>query len=128
MFDHILANFALHVTLDAAEQAHVTAALQHKTVAKNEVLLEPGKICRNIYFVDKGCLRIFNTDKDGLEHNILFYPENWWAVDLASFSTQSPAFYSISALEATEVFYLSYQTLEQLYIDVPKLERLFRLL
>ncbi len=128
MFDFILANFALHITLNATEQAHVTAALQHKTVAKNEVLLEPGKICRNIYFVNKGCLRIFNTDKEGLEHNILFQPENWWAVDLASFSGQSPAFYSISALEPTEVLYLSYQALELLYINVPKLERFFRIL
>ena len=128
MFERILANFATHITLNPSETVHVTAMLQHKSVAKNSSLLEPGKICRNIYFVDKGCLRIFNRDKNGAEHNIMFCPENWWGADMASFSGQSPAFYSIDALEDTEVLYFSYQALEQLYIEVPKLERFFRIL
>jgi hypothetical protein len=66
--------------------------------------------------------------ENGDEHNLLFCPENWWVNDTASFSGQLPAFYNISALENTEVIYLSYQALEQLYIDVPKMERFFRIL
>lgn len=128
VFEHILANFALHVNLDAVEQAHIQSVLQHKILEKNTTLLETGDICRNLYFVDKGCLRVFNRDKDGLEHNVLFCPENWWAADMTSFSGQAPAYYSMAALETTELFYFSYQSLEQLYIDVPKLERFFRIL
>jgi CRP-like cAMP-binding protein len=128
MHEHILANFALHITLDPTETAKVLAALQHKTVTKGDTLLEQGNIFRNIYYVNSGCLRVFNRDKDGLEHNIMFCPENWWAADMASFSGQSAAFYGISALETAEVFYFSYTVLEQLYIDVPKLERFFRIL
>jgi len=128
MYGLILANFAMHIVLGAAETEVVTSNLQHKTLKKNAVLLDAGKTCRNIYFVNKGCLRIFNRDKEGLEHNILFCPENWWAVDIASFSGRLPAFYSISALEDTEVLYFSYTILEQLYMEVPKLERFFRIL
>lgn len=128
MFEHILANLALHITLNAAEQALLLAALQHKTVKKNGSLLAPGEVCRNIYYVNQGCLRIFNRDKNGDEHNIMFCPENWWGCDMTSFSGQSPAFYNIQALENTEVFYFSYQALDQLYIAVPKLERFFRIL
>ncbi|MDN3582161.1 Crp/Fnr family transcriptional regulator [Mucilaginibacter flavus] len=128
MFDVILANFAMHISLNAAETAHVKSLLQHKAVKKNTVLLHSGDICRNIYFVNKGCLRIFNTDSNGEEHNISFCPENWWAVDISSFSGQSPAFYAIGTLEDTDVFYLSYSMLEQLYVDVPKFERFFRIL
>ena len=127
-FEHILANFALHVNLDASERTHLTSVLKHKVLEKNKMLLETGETCRNLYFVDKGCLRVFNRDKEGLEHNVLFCPENWWATDITSFSGQVPAYYSIAALETTELFYFSYQSLEQLYIDMPKLERFFRIL
>jgi len=127
-FEHILANFALHVNLNATEQTYIASVLQHKTLDKNQMLLETSEICRNIYFVDKGCLRVFNRDKQGLEHNVLFCPENWWASDMTSFSGQVPAYYNIAALETTELFYFSYHNLEQLYIDVPKLERFFRIL
>jgi len=128
MFEFILANFALHITLNDAETAHIQTVLQHKTVKKNSVLLNAGEICRNIYFVNSGCLRMYHIDKQGAEHNISFCPENWWTVDIASFSRQSPAFYEISALEDAAVFFLNHTALEKLYTDVPKLERFFRIL
>ncbi|WP_197492146.1 Crp/Fnr family transcriptional regulator [Arachidicoccus ginsenosidimutans] len=87
----------------------------------------------NIYhwyniLIIQGCLRIFHKDAENAEHNILFCPENWWLADIVSFSEQMPAFYAIAALENTEVFYFSYTDLEQLYVEVPKLERFFRIL
>ncbi|MBB6130816.1 CRP-like cAMP-binding protein [Mucilaginibacter lappiensis] len=124
----MLTNFALHVTLYKAEQSLIQSALQVKTIKKNKVLLSSGEVCRNIYFINRGCLRIYHTDKHGAEHNNSFCPENWWAVDIASFSHQSPAFYAIAALEDTELFYLSHSALEKLYLEVPKLERFFRIL
>lgn len=127
-FEHLFANFALHVNLDIAEQTRILSVLQHQTVEKNKILLQAGETCHHLYFVNSGCLRVFNLDKDGLEHNVLFCPKNWWAADMTSFSGQVPAYYSIAALETTELFYFSYQALEQLYIDVPKLERFFRIL
>jgi CRP-like cAMP-binding protein len=128
MYELIFSNFAMHIVLDAAEKEHIKTKLQYKTVKKNTALLTAGETCKNIYFVNKGCIRTFNTDEQGEEHNILFCPENWWAVDIASFSAQKPAFYSISALEDSEVFYLSFNVLEQLYLEIPKLERFFRIL
>lgn len=128
MYELILANFKMHIRLDAPETERIKTELQYQTVKKNTVLLHAGSICRNLYFVNKGCLRVFNIDKQGDEHNVLFCPENWWAVDIASFSEQTPAFYTIAALEDTEVFYIGYHVLEKLYTEVPKLERFFRIL
>jgi CRP-like cAMP-binding protein len=128
MYELIFANFGMHIRLDAGEEEQVKARLQSLAVKKNAVLLNAGEICRNIYFVNKGCLRIFNVDKEGEEHNNLFCPENWWAADMASFSGKAPAFYNLSALEDSEVLYLSYYELEQLYVELPKLERFFRIL
>ncbi len=128
MYDFIMRNFAMHITLDREESAKVQAALQYKAIKKNEVLLRSGEICRSIYFVDKGCVRIFNTDDKGDDHIISFCPENWWAADIAGFASQSPAFYAMNALEDTELYGIEYSALEQLYVEVPKLERFFRIL
>lgn len=128
MFDKILANFALHINLDDDEIARVTAVLAEMNVKKNRPLLRAGEICRNIYFVEEGCLRMYHTDNAGYDHTILFAPENWWAVDIASFSHRKPAFYSLMALEDTRLFYLSYPVLEELYKSAPKFERFFRIL
>ncbi|AYL95825.1 Crp/Fnr family transcriptional regulator [Mucilaginibacter celer] len=128
MFDHIFANFAYHIQLNADEQARIKNSLQTLAVKKNRLVLRAGEICRNIYFVDEGCLRMFYIDEDGFEHNILFQPENWWAVDIDSFSHQTPAFYNIGSLEDSMLHYLSHAALEKLYLEIPKLERFFRIL
>jgi CRP-like cAMP-binding protein len=124
----ILSNFAMHVALAPNEQEQVLALMQRKTVAKRSKLLQPGETERYIYFVDKGCLRMFHTDKDGQEHNLCFYPENWWACDIVSFFKAKPATNSIQALEHTQVCYFSLPALERLFTEVPRLERFFRIL
>lgn len=128
MYELILANFDMHIALNAEEIEVIKSKLEYKTVKKNTMLLQAGEVCRSIYFVNQGCLRIFNTDEKGEEHNLIFCPENWWGVEITSFSEQKPAFYTISALVETELFYLNYHVLEELYLTVPKLERFFRIM
>ncbi|MCF0051684.1 Crp/Fnr family transcriptional regulator [Dyadobacter sp. LJ53] len=128
MPDRILSNFALHIALAPDEQGQVLALLQRKTIAKRTFLLRPGETERYIYFVNQGCLRMFHTDKDGLEHNLCFFPENWWACDIVSFFKAKAATNTIQALEDSQLYYFSLPDLEQLFVKVPKLERFFRIL
>lgn len=128
MFDLILANFAKHIALDSAETDFVLSLLKSKTIKKKSVLLFAGDVCAAISFITKGCLRTYYTDADGKEHILSFAPEDWWAADTLSFYAQTPAFYTIDALEDTEVLQLGYKDLENLYERVPKFERFFRVL
>lgn len=128
MSELIRSNFALHVVLAPEEQERVLALLQKRTVRKKQLLLRPGEIERQIYFVNSGCLRMYHTDRDGKEHTLCFYPENWWACDTVSFFKAKPAIQSIQALEDTELLYFTLPDLERLFKDVPKLERFFRIL
>jgi len=128
MHELILSNFAMHIALAAEEQQQALTLLQHKTILKRSLLLEAGNIDRGIYFVNKGCLRMFNTDKDGNQHTICFYPENLWACDIVSFFNKKPAANTIQALEDTELYYFSLPSLEELFEKVPKFERFFRIL
>ena len=128
MFEPILANFAKHIVLDQAETASVLSILKHRKIKKKDFLLRAGDVCRSISFVAKGILRVYHLDAQGDEHISHFAFEDWWATDTASFYSQSPAFYSIDALEETEVFEIGYRDLENLYEKVPKFERFFRIL
>lgn len=127
MNESILKNFEKHISLDPAEIEYVQSLLSTKEIRKNTVLLKTGDLSRHIYFVSKGCLRMYNTDDKGQQHVVSFSPEGWWAVDLSSFHTRNPAIYTIDALEDTEVLFLSNESLEALYEKVPKFERFFRI-
>lgn len=124
----ILSNFAMHIALSSDEQEKVLTLLQQKMVTKRTFLLQPGEIDRYIYFVNRGCLRMFYTDKEGMEHNICFYPENWWACDIVSFFKEKSAVNAIQALEDSEIYYMSLARLEDLFLEIPKFERFFRIL
>ncbi len=126
--EDIFDNFSRHVRLSQSEATRIRTELKAGQVEKNTILLAPGRICRDIFYVESGCLRLFYTDDQGAEHNIMFCPEGWWAADMQSFSSQTPAFYQVEALEDSKIMSIGYYELEGLYIAVPKLERFFRIL
>ncbi|WP_114940767.1 Crp/Fnr family transcriptional regulator [Mucilaginibacter endophyticus] len=128
MTAHILSNFALHIALTPDEQDLVLGLLRQKQVSKRNMLLRPGQVNHHIYFVNEGCLRLFHTNQDGQEHNLCFYPENWWACDIVSFFKAKPATTSLQALEDSRLSYFTLTDLEKLFAQVPKLERFFRIL
>ena len=118
----------MHVSLTFDEENHVVRLLERRMISNKTTLLIAGHVCRKIYFVNRGCLRIFHTDNNGIDHIISFSPENWWATDIDSFSHIKPSNFSIDAIEESEIFILDFNVLEDLYEKVPKLERFFRIL
>ena len=68
------------------------------------------------------------ADTNGDEHNIGFYPENWWVCDIVSFYEEKLSANAIQAMEDSEVYYISLSQLENLFWANPKFERFFRIL
>lgn len=128
MYEPLFKSLAKHIQLEDFEKQLIEKKLHQKNIPKNEMLLQSGEQCKNLYFVNTGCLRIFQNHETGNETSILFCPENWWASDIISFSNGVPSTYAIEAIEDTSVTYVSAADLETLYLEVPKLERFFRIL
>lgn len=126
MYDLILKNISRFITLTPAEEQYFASILKIKRLKKKQYLLQEGDINRYQYFVNKGCLRTYTIDERGLEHIIQFAIEDWWTGDMYSFLTQTPARYTIEALEDSEVVCLDKASLEELYLKVPKFEKFFR--
>ena len=56
----------------------------------------------------------------------MFSIEDWWTSDIGSFITQTPADFNVQCLEKTELIMFSFDIIEELYTEIPKLERFFR--
>lgn len=125
--DLILRNISRHIQLDQDETDFFKSILQVKRLKRKEFLLKPGEISRTENYINKGCLRTYTVDGNGVEHILMFATEDWWTGDLHSFLTQSPATYFVEALEDTEVMQYTKENLEKLLIQVPKFERFYRI-
>ena len=124
----ILENIAKHVSLTAEEQALFLSKLETKTYKPKTILLNAGEVCKHSYFVNSGILRSFNINDNIVEHVLSFACEGWWMSDMYSFFSQKPGQLFIEVLEEAEVVSLSKENQEQLYLEIPKLERFFRIL
>jgi CRP-like cAMP-binding protein len=128
MYDRILKNISRFITLSPEEEQYFTSILRVKKLKKKQYLLQEGDVCRYEFFVNKGCLRTYSIDEKGQEHIVQFAIEDWWIGDMYSFLTQTPARYTIDALEDSEIFCFEKNALDDLFQKVPKFERFFRLL
>lgn len=114
------------VSLTPAEEEMIREKITYRRYLKDQYLVQQGDVCKHINFIVKGCVKLFYASPDGLEHILMFAIEDWWASDMGSFITQTPADYNVQCIEKTELLQLNYADLEELYIKIPKLERCFR--
>ena len=124
----ILENIAKHVSLTPEEQGHFLSKLETTTYKTKTILLNAGEVCKHSYFVNSGILRSFNINDNIVERVLSFACQGWWMSDMYSFFSQKPGQLFIEVLEDAEVVSLSKENQEQLYHDIPKLERFFRIL
>lgn len=124
----LLDYFARHIQLSSDEQQAIAARLTHRRYQKGQFIVQQGDVCKTENFITSGCVRTYFVDAEGTEHIVMFAIENWWTSDLGSFTTQTPADYNLQCLEDTQVIQITFEVLESLYADFPKLERFFRII
>lgn len=120
--------FKKWVDIDDADEKIILSAFEEVDIKKKKELLAPEQVCEYIYFITKGALRSYFYDSRGTEHIYQIRLDNSWISDLESFFTQQPSRYYIETIEDSHLLRISYDRLEELYNEVPKLERYFRIL
>lgn len=99
-----------------------------EVVPKKSFLLQAGEICDFEYFITKGCIKSYFLDQKGDETILTISTENWWVSDIASFYNRKPSKMYIETIEDCEVLKISSEAKEKLLVEVPRLERVFRLM
>lgn len=113
--------------LEEFERDLILASHQSLLLNKKEYLYKQGEVCPYEAFVLSGTLRVFNTDSRGGEHVLNFALPTWWVGDIGSFYEKSAAFHSVQALEDSELLVITREKKEELFHEIPKLERVFRI-
>ena len=117
-----------HVLLTNDEEALLLSKLSHRKYLKGHYVVQQGDVCKYSGFVVSGCTRTFYVDEEGQEHIVMFSIEDWWASEIGSFVSQSPSDYNVQCIEETHLIQLSFEDQEDLFKQIPKLERFFRLI
>jgi CRP-like cAMP-binding protein len=124
----LLYYFKKWTVLTEEDESIIVSAFEPVTIKKKKDLLVSGQVCNYLYFINKGCLRSFYIDSKGTEHIYQIRMDNSWISDLKSFFSPGPSKYNIEALEESHLFRISSERFEQLLIEIPRLERYFRIL
>lgn len=127
-YARIIGNISRCTVLPYDQQQHFLDALEVKQVPKKAPLLRAGEVCDFEAYVNKGCMRSYFLDEHGHEATLQFGTEDWWVSDLISFEQGAPSRMFIEALEDSELLLIRRDKKEQLYRDVPGLERVFRMM
>lgn len=124
----ILQNISKHITLTEEEEAYFVSLLKEKTFKNKQYIAREGDVCKHITFINRGCCRTFNIDKNGFEHILNFASLDYWVGDLYSIITQKPGVFFIQTMEETEVLQIAKSDFDNLLHKIPKFERMFRIL
>lgn len=129
MKNTLIKNISKHIKLNQEELSRFENFYKEKTLEKGEYLLRNGNVCHYDNYVVSGVLKAFYINSNNGNEEILFFAiDDWWASDLDSFSKQKPSIYNIQALEKTTVLQINFHSFQKLLIELPSLERYFRII
>jgi CRP-like cAMP-binding protein len=78
-------------------------------VKRNKYLLSEGELCSALYYVQRGNIRTFFIDKEGVEKTSAVFVENNVGTAWTSFISRQPSLEFIEAAESTELLTISYK-------------------
>lgn len=105
--------------LSTQEVDHMIAKFTYKTIKKNELFIKAGTVCDQLAFIQKGAVRAFSSDDNGLETTTCFSFENQFVTVYDSFISRGSAQKSIQALEDCDLLTINYTTFRQLAMEIP---------
>lgn len=121
-------HLAKHISLSSSEFDKFIEPFKLKIIKKKEFYLQQGEVCKYEAFVIKGLFKIYYLDNKGSENIINFAASDWWLGDIDSFNNETPSKLFIEALEDSEIFIINKYDKEVLYEELPKVEKLFRIM
>lgn len=115
------------VSLNQKEEQAFVDILTVRQYKKKEFLLQEGKICSYVSFINNGCMRLF-YNVEGVENTVQFFFGDSWYTDYASFLTGRPTIENMQALEPCEVVQFKKEDLYRLFTEFPIFEKVGRVM
>ncbi|MDB4900768.1 MAG: Crp/Fnr family transcriptional regulator [Mucilaginibacter sp.] len=128
MHEILKSSLANYISLTGEQWTFVLRHFKPKVTKRNEILLEKEKTGQYIYFVVKGCLRIFLVNDDGQESTRMLIFEGTFGTAFPSFVLRQPSAAAIQSIEASNLLQISYQDFQTLLEKIPGWEKMYRII
>lgn len=116
------------ITVSEGELTDFLSQAITKTFKRQETVSRPNAIPNEIFFINKGLIRVLITDNEGTEHTIHFALENQFIADYSNFIQKQPSLYSLQTLEETQVVVLPRSAIEWGYKNLTEGQKMGRLI
>lgn len=103
----------------------ITSCFEPVTTRRNEILLQYDEVCKCYYFINKGCIRLFTTTKEGTDSSRYFAFEGNFATALPSFIDQKPAREYLQTIEKSELLCISRKDFYHLVETIPEFAKIY---
>lgn len=123
--DALLDTIRSRVSVPPAEGRRLRSLFTRRQYKKHAVLLNPGEVAHELFYILKGALRQHFHDEKGNERTCNFAFEGTFLTDLESFSRQGPAATQITALEPVTCLVIPCKDLAACMQDSPEIARFF---
>ncbi|HEY8915808.1 MAG TPA: Crp/Fnr family transcriptional regulator [Chitinophaga sp.] len=124
MFEPVFTYLEKFHTIPAADREVISRHIHTRHVQEGELLLQEGKLAREMFFVCQGILKIVSVNGKGNEVTQFFVKEDHFCTILNSFNNQVPAHESIKAACDTDLIVFSREQLWLLYTKLPYFQSL----
>jgi len=125
MFDKLYRYTEQIIKLTPGEKALLESVFTVRQVPRKFKLAEEGKIARELFFINKGLVRLYYT-KDGAEITGYIFREHLFAASYDSFLRQAPSIQTLETLEDCDLLVINHSAMEKLYEDMPSMHILTR--
>jgi len=125
MFEQFFSFASNLVHFTNQEKQLIQNAFTFRQVPKKFKLAEEGKIAREVYFINKGLLRLYYT-KDGEDITAFIFKEHLFASSYDSFLRKVPSIQTLETLEDADLLVINYDEMQRLYELVPAMNILTR--
>jgi CRP-like cAMP-binding protein len=95
-------------------------------VERNKYLVQQGQVCKQVYFIAKGCLQVFVYDNDMNETTRDIVTEDAWCSELMSFGSGQPATENIRTVERCELLAIDRENFQKMMASVPQFDKVYR--
>ncbi|WP_276496216.1 Crp/Fnr family transcriptional regulator [Pontibacter litorisediminis] len=126
MYDQLKAFIKSRTSIDEASLEQICSLFEYVKTKRNEHLLYYSEVCQHYYFVNKGCIRLYTINKDGIETTRFFAFEGGFGTALPSLIEQTPAGEYMQTIEKSELLKISRDDFFHLVDTLPQFAFIYR--
>lgn len=126
MYEKILNHINFYAKLNSQETEFFKNHVHIEQFKKNELIFTQGKVSSIIYFLVKGCVRLY-YDIDGVDKTAFFYTEGKFICAGESYTFDTPSQENFQALEESILICFEKNDIEKLLNFSPKFELIARI-